>query len=46
MGILIALIAFNLMILVHELGHLIAAKKTGMEVKEFAIGFGPRLISK
>lgn len=46
MGIIIALIAFNLMILVHELGHLIAAKKTGMEVKEFAIGFGPRLISK
>lgn len=46
MGIIIALIAFNMMILIHELGHLIAAKKTGMNVKEFAIGFGPRLISK
>jgi regulator of sigma E protease len=33
------------LILVHEWGHYIAAKKTGMRVDEFAIGFPPRLLS-
>ncbi len=33
------------LILVHEWGHYIAAKKTGMRVDEFAIGFPPRLIT-
>lgn len=32
-------------IAIHELGHLIAAKLTGMEVTEYAIGFGPKLFS-
>src|SRR5207302_3242381 len=31
------------MILVHELGHLIVAKRVGIIVHTFAIGFGPRL---
>lgn len=34
------------MIFVHELGHFIFAKKTGMLVEEFAIGFPPRIFSK
>ncbi len=29
----------------HELGHFLAAKLSGVYVKEFAIGFGPRLLS-
>jgi regulator of sigma E protease len=33
------------LILVHEWGHFIAAKKTGMRVDEFGIGFPPRLFS-
>lgn len=33
------------MIFLHELGHFIAAKKGGMKVTEFFIGFGPRLWS-
>ena len=37
---------FGLLILVHELGHFITAKSVGMRVDEFAIGFGPKLISK
>ncbi len=37
---------FGLLVLVHEFGHFITAKKTGMRVDEFAIGFGPKLISK
>ena len=32
--------------MVHELGHFITAKMTGMRVDEFAIGFGPKLLSK
>ncbi len=33
------------MIVLHELGHYIAAKKSGMKVTEFFLGFGPRLWS-
>lgn len=36
---------FGLLVLFHEFGHFIMAKCTGMRVDEFAIGFGPRLIS-
>ena len=36
---------FGLLVFVHELGHFITAKLTGMRVDEFAIGFGPRLVS-
>jgi regulator of sigma E protease len=35
-----------MLVLVHELGHFITAKMTGMRVDEFAIGFGPKLLSK
>ncbi len=38
-------IVFGVLVLVHELGHFITAKLTGMRVDEFAIGFGPKLIS-
>ncbi|MBP2635851.1 MAG: metalloprotease RseP [Firmicutes bacterium] len=37
---------FGLLVLFHELGHFITAKSVGMRVDEFAIGFGPKLISK
>ncbi len=33
------------LILAHELGHLVAAKKAGCSVEEFAFGFPPRLFS-
>ena len=36
---------FGMLVLVHELGHFVTAKLTGMQVDEFAIGFGPRLFS-
>lgn len=36
---------FGILVLVHEFGHFITAKKTGMRVDEFAIGFGPKLVS-
>ena len=33
------------MIMLHELGHFLAAKRSGMKVTEFFVGFGPRLWS-
>ncbi|HEY8450150.1 MAG TPA: M50 family metallopeptidase, partial [Bacillota bacterium] len=32
------------LIFVHELGHFLVAKATGVRVHEFALGFGPRLL--
>lgn len=42
-GIIAAVLAFGLLILVHELGHLVAAKRSGVKVEEFCIGMGPVL---
>lgn len=36
----------NLLIFVHELGHLLAAKWAGMPVTCFSVGFGPTLVSR
>lgn len=38
-----AILVFGIIIMVHELGHFIAAKCMGVKVNEFAIGMGPRL---
>jgi membrane-associated protease RseP (regulator of RpoE activity) len=38
-------VALFVMIMLHEFGHFITAKKSGMKVTEFFIGFGPRLWS-
>ena len=42
---LIAFLIFSLLILFHEFGHFIVAKLNGVEVEEFSMGFGPRLLS-
>ena len=39
------IIVFAVIVLVHEFGHFIMAKLTGMKVEEFAIGFGPKICS-
>ena len=39
------IIILALLILAHEFGHFIAAKKTGVKVEEFAFGFPPRLFT-
>lgn len=44
--IIATIFVFGLLILFHELGHFITAKSVGMRVDEFAIGFGPKLLSK
>lgn len=43
-GIAVVLFTFGFMIFVHELGHFLMAKRVGITVHEFALGFGPRLI--
>lgn len=40
------LVLLSLIIVVHEFGHLIAAKIFGVYCHEFALGMGPKLISK
>ena len=34
-----------LMVMLHEAGHFIAARRSGMKASEFFLGFGPRLWS-
>lgn len=46
MTFLLAILVFGLLILVHELGHFLAAKWVGIRVYEFAIGMGPLLFSR
>jgi membrane-associated protease RseP (regulator of RpoE activity) len=44
-GILLFVVGIFTMILVHELGHFLTAKRFGIRVDEFFLGFGPRLWS-
>lgn len=43
MSFILALIAFGLLITIHEFGHYLVAKRVGIRVHEFSIGIGPRL---
>lgn len=43
MKIVIAIILFSLIILFHELGHFLLAKKNGVQVNEFCLGLGPTI---
>ena len=44
--IVIALLGFGLLIMAHEFGHCVAAKRGGVQVDEFWIGMGPKLLQK
>ncbi len=46
MYIILAILAFGVLIIVHELGHFTLAKLNGVRVEEFSIGMGPRILSK
>lgn len=43
---IIGLILFVSLVIVHEFGHFIAARRGGVEVEEFGIGFPPKLFGK
>lgn len=45
MNIVIAILIFTVIIVIHELGHFLLAKKNGVGVVEFSVGMGPRLIT-
>lgn len=45
-SVVIAIVMFLFLILIHEFGHFIIAKKSGIKVNEFAIGMGPKIYSK
>lgn len=42
--VIIAVIVIALMILIHEAGHFFAAKKVGIKVEQFSLGFGPEIV--
>ena len=42
--ILLAIFVFGILIFIHELGHFLAARACGVNVHEFAIGMGPKLV--
>lgn len=43
---ILGIILFIMLVVVHELGHAIVARRNGVEVEEFGIGFPPRAWSK
>ena len=45
MKIIIALLVFSVIVLFHELGHFLLAKRNNIAVTEFSLGMGPRLLS-
>ena len=46
MSLIIAFLIFSLIVVVHEFGHFIIARKNGILVEEFAVGMGPILLKK
>ncbi len=44
MKFIIAIILFSIIILFHELGHFLLAKRAGIRVNEFCLGMGPTLV--
>lgn len=46
MTIVFAILLFSILIFVHELGHFLAAKASGVQVNEFAIFMGPAIFKK
>jgi len=45
-AIVAALVGLGILIIIHELGHFLVAKKTGVGVLTFSIGFGPKLLGR
>lgn len=44
--ILLTILIFGLIIFIHEFGHFITARMTGVKVNEFALGMGPAILKK
>ena len=46
MSIVFAILLFSVLIFVHELGHFVAAKLSGVQVNEFSMFMGPAIFKK
>lgn len=46
MSIIAAILVLGILITLHEFGHFFFARITGIEVREFSVGFGPQLFSR
>ena len=46
MSLILVILMFGLLIFVHELGHFITSKLSGVKVEQFTIGFGPAIFKK
>jgi regulator of sigma E protease len=46
MSFITLIIVISILVFVHELGHFLVAKRSGVRVDEFAVGFPPRIWSK
>jgi len=46
LSIIVFLFILSVLIIVHEFGHFIVAKKVGIKVEKFSLGFGPTLLRK
>ena len=44
MKIVFGILILCIVVIAHEFGHMIVAKASGIEVKEFCIGFGPKIV--
>ncbi|MDD5072957.1 MAG: RIP metalloprotease RseP [Candidatus Omnitrophica bacterium] len=42
---ILVVLAFSVMIIIHELGHFLVARRVGIKVETFSIGFGPPIFS-
>jgi len=40
------IVVIGVLILIHELGHFLVAKRFGVKIEKFSIGFGPKVIAK
>lgn len=45
-GVLAAIVVLGFLIVVHEFGHFIVAKRSGVGVLKFSVGFGPKLFGR
>lgn len=44
--IIVAVIVFGILVILHEMGHMFAAKSVGIKVNQFAVGMGPIIFKK
>ena len=45
LGIVLGLLVLTFLITAHEFGHFLMARRSGVRVKEFGIGFPPRAVA-